>query len=125
MKRSKTTPAEQTGAERCPPLKMPGRYRLLGRINYRWDVEDDSETAVAVFSGGRRVNLKWNQAVRSGEWNEIDGSNCWATISSASLKPFSEDNRYEVHREFIDIHVPITGSETIGVAMPDPFASWS
>ena len=177
------------------PVEMTGRYRLLGRINYRWDVEDDSETAVAVFSGGRRVNLKWNQAVRSGEWNEIgvvelspgasleldvkasrgtivadafaisakrhcvrgsvsessryeklhprfakalafmrrpdasrlpcgryeiDGSNCWATISSASLKPFSEDNRYEVHREFIDIHVPITGSETIGVATPDP-----
>ena len=53
------------------PVEKPGRYRLKGRINYRWDVEDDSETAIAVLSGGRRVDLKWNQAVRSGEWNEI------------------------------------------------------
>ena len=51
---------------------------------------------------------------------EIDGLNCWATISNASLKPFSDDNKYEVHRAFIDIQAPITGCETIGVATPDP-----
>ena len=51
---------------------------------------------------------------------EIDGSNCWATVSNASLKPFSDDNKYEVHRAFIDIQSPIAGCETIGVAMPDP-----
>ena len=51
---------------------------------------------------------------------EIDGSNCWAMISNASLKPFSDDNKYEVHRAFIDIQSPITGCETIGVAKPDP-----
>lgn len=51
---------------------------------------------------------------------EIDGSNCWAIISNASLKPFADANKYEVHRAFIDIQSPITGCETIGVAEPDP-----
>ena len=51
---------------------------------------------------------------------EIDGSNCWAMVQEASLKRFAEENRYEVHRAFIDIQAPITGSETIGVMEPDP-----
>ena len=51
---------------------------------------------------------------------EIDGSNCWAMVQEASLKRFAEENLYEVHRAFIDIQAPITGSETIGVTEPDP-----
>ena len=51
---------------------------------------------------------------------EIDGTNCWATISNASLKPFADENKYEVHRAFIDIQAPITGIETIGVTEPEP-----
>ena len=33
--------------------------------------EEDSETAIAVVTDNRRISLKWNQAVNSGEWNEI------------------------------------------------------
>ena len=51
---------------------------------------------------------------------EIDGSNCWAMVQEASLKPFADENKYEVHRAFIDIQAPITGSETIGVTEPEP-----
>ena len=51
---------------------------------------------------------------------EIDGSNCWATVSEVSLKSFADENQYEVHRAFIDIQAPISGSETIGVVKPDP-----
>ena len=51
---------------------------------------------------------------------EIDGSDCWATVSEVNLKPFSDDSQYEVHRAFIDIQAPISGCETIGVAKPDP-----
>ena len=51
---------------------------------------------------------------------EIDSTNCWAMISEVNLKPFSEENQYEVHREFIDIQAPITGCEAIGVAKPEP-----
>ena len=50
---------------------------------------------------------------------EIDGSNCWAMIQEVSLKPFADENKYEVHRSFIDIQAPITGSETIGVTEPE------
>jgi len=51
---------------------------------------------------------------------EIDGSNCWAMVQEASLKPFADENTYEVHRAFIDIQAPITGNETIGVTEPEP-----
>ena len=51
---------------------------------------------------------------------EIDGSNCWAMVQEVSLKPFVDENKYEVHRAFIDIQAPITGSETIGVTEPEP-----
>ena len=51
---------------------------------------------------------------------EIDGSNCWAMVQEVVLKPFAEENKYEVHRAFIDIQAPISGSETFGVAKPDP-----
>ena len=51
---------------------------------------------------------------------EIDGSNCWATVMDARLKPFGEVNTYEVHRAYIDIHSPITGTETIGFTKPAP-----
>ena len=51
---------------------------------------------------------------------DIDGSNCWAMVQEVSLKPFADENQYEVHRAFIDIQTPITGSETIGIAKPEP-----
>ena len=53
------------------PVEKPGRYRLMGRINYCWCAKDDSEKAIAVVTDKRRISLKWNQAVNSGEWNEI------------------------------------------------------
>ena len=51
---------------------------------------------------------------------EIDGTNCWAMVADVSLKPFADENQYEAHRAFIDIHVPISGCETIGVTKPEP-----
>jgi len=51
---------------------------------------------------------------------EIDGTNCWAMVSEVSLNPFADENTYEVHRAFIDIQAPISGSETIGVTEPGP-----
>ena len=53
------------------PVEKPGRYRLMGRANYCWYAKEDSETAIAVVTDNRRISLKWNQAVNSGEWNEI------------------------------------------------------
>ena len=43
---------------------------------------------------------------------EIDGSNCWVMVSEVALKPFADENQYEVHRAFIDIQSPISGNET-------------
>lgn len=51
---------------------------------------------------------------------EIDGTNCWAMIMDSKLKPFAEENTYEVHREFIDIQAPISGNETMGVMTSGP-----
>jgi YhcH/YjgK/YiaL family protein len=40
-------------------------------------------------------------------------------VQEASLKPIADENKFEVHRAFIDIQAPITGSETIGVTEPE------
>ena len=44
---------------------------------------------------------------------EIDGDNCWATVSDVSLTPLA-GAKVEAHRKYIDIQAPITGPETIG-----------
>lgn len=71
---------------------------------------------VKAFAFLRRPDLADLQCGRY----EIDGTNCWAMVQEVSLKPFADENQYEVHRAFIDIQAPISGSETIGVAEPEP-----
>ena len=44
---------------------------------------------------------------------EIDGDNCWATVSDVSLTPLA-GAKVEAHRKYIDIQAPINGPETIG-----------
>ena len=79
----------------------------FGRLHPRFD---------KAFAFVRRADLR---RLPCGRY-EIDGTNCWATISEVSLKPFGEENQYEVHREYIDIQAPLSGCETIGVTKPDP-----
>ncbi len=47
--------------------------------------------------------------------HEIDGDDCWATVSEVDLKPFGESQRAEVHKTFIDIQTPLDGPETYGL----------
>lgn len=49
---------------------------------------------------------------------EIDGSNCWANVFDATLKPWTDDNLYEAHHAYIDVHIPVTGPETLGAMTP-------
>ena len=56
---------------------------------------------------------------------EIDGSNCWANVFDASLKPWSDDNLFECHHAYIDVQVPISGEETYGSMTPPPEAAAS
>lgn len=50
---------------------------------------------------------------------ELDGENVYATVQEASLKPWGS-GRPEVHREYFDIQLPLSGEETIGVGRFDP-----
>ena len=50
---------------------------------------------------------------------EIDGEDAFATITEATLKAW-EAARPEVHREYFDVHVPLSGEETIGVGTANP-----
>jgi len=46
---------------------------------------------------------------------EIDGTNCWASVSDAPLKPVADEMTYEVHAKYIDIQAPLSGPETFGI----------
>ena len=52
---------------------------------------------------------------------EIDGDAAYANVMDAELKPWGE-GRPELHRAYFDIHVPLSGEETIGVGEVDPAA---
>ena len=51
----------------------------------------------------------------------LDGENAYATIQEATLKEWGT-GRPEVHREYFDIQVPLSGREIIGVGRFDPKA---
>ena len=50
---------------------------------------------------------------------ELDGDNAYAMVQEATLKPWGS-GRPEVHREYFDIQLPLSGEETIGVGPFDP-----
>ena len=50
---------------------------------------------------------------------ELDGENVYAMVQEATLKPWGS-GRPEVHREYFDIQLPLSGEETIGVGRFDP-----
>ena len=50
---------------------------------------------------------------------EIDGENAYANIVETQLKTW-EAARAEIHRSYFDIHVPLSGPETIGIARIGP-----
>ena len=47
--------------------------------------------------------------------HEIDGDNCWAMVQDVRLTPLADDSMVEAHREYVDIQMPLSGPETIGV----------
>lgn len=53
------------------PVKQAGRYRLMGKINYHWECQNDSSTAITIISNGESTSFNWNQAVGTGEWIEL------------------------------------------------------
>ena len=50
---------------------------------------------------------------------ELDGENAYAMVQEATLKPWGT-GRPEVHHEYFDIQVPLSGEEMIGVGRFDP-----
>ncbi|MBO7721859.1 MAG: YhcH/YjgK/YiaL family protein [Kiritimatiellae bacterium] len=49
----------------------------------------------------------------------LDGENAYAMIQETQMKEWG-GGRPEVHREYFDVHLPVSGEETIGVAKFDP-----
>lgn len=46
--------------------------------------------------------------------NEIDGDDIYANVMDVTLKTWDSEAKLEVHRQYFDIHVPITGDEVNG-----------
>ena len=53
---------------------------------------------------------------------ELDGENAYAMVQEATLKPWGS-GRPELHHEYFDIQLPLSGEETIGVGRFDPKTS--
>lgn len=98
----------------CGNTSSPAHVR--GKITQCGELADLHPRFEKAFAFMRRTDLA---KLPCGRY-EIDGTNCWAMIMDAKLKPYAEESTYEVHREFIDIQAPISGNETIGVMTSGP-----
>jgi hypothetical protein len=53
------------------PVAAKGKFRLYGRVPYRWNIVSGSSTAIIVKSAEKEIPLKWNQTLRMGEWIDL------------------------------------------------------
>ena len=86
-------------------LARIGEYAKLGK-NFRKAVEFLARKDLRSLPNGRY---------------ELDGENAYAMVQEATLKPWSA-GRPEVHREYFDIQLPLSGEEIVGVGRFDSAA---
>ena len=91
---------------------VPEDAPLFGRRNEASGLERLNPHFAKAFAFLRRTDLA---ELPNGRY-EIDGTNCWANVFDVTLRPCSEELRFEAHRDTIDIHVPLTGEELVGFA---------
>lgn len=94
-------------------MEKTALYRA-GVLKDTAEIEKLNPRLAAAFEFLRKTDL----AALSAGRHDIDGDDCFAMVNEIFLKPVSE-GRCEAHGEYIDIHVPLTGSETLGYA-PTP-----
>lgn len=56
--------------------------------------------------------------------NVVDGDNVWVNAMDAELTPL-DAKKPELHRQYFDIQIPLTGEETYGLAKFDPASAGS
>ena len=53
------------------PVQSKGRYALMGRVPFVRTTPAGSSTVLEVVSGGKSVELSWNQALGAGKWHRL------------------------------------------------------
>ncbi|HNX05643.1 MAG TPA: YhcH/YjgK/YiaL family protein [Opitutales bacterium] len=87
-------------------MSVPGMVR--GKLADSASFEGLHPRFPKVFKFLRDADLS---ALKPGKYS-IDGEDVYAMVSDVELTPFG--GPLEAHREFIDVHVPISGEETLG-----------
>ena len=95
--------SKEDGVYIADSLANIGAYAKLGK-NFAKAVEFLSRKDLKSLPNGRY---------------ELDGKDAYAMVQEATLKPWGT-GRPEVHREYFDIQLPLSGEEIIGVGRFDP-----
>lgn len=74
------------------------KYDVLGR-NLKTAFEFLRKTDLSALPKGRTT---------------VDGDDVYVNVMTPTQKPFEASGKVEAHRQYVDIHVPINGHETIG-----------
>ena len=90
---------------------MKSHY-LIGSITDTRAIEKLNPFFTKAFAFLKRADL----ATLSVGSYDISGDDCFAMINETSLKPITE-GRCEAHAKYIDIQMPLSAPETIGVAI--------
>ena len=88
------------------------RKYIIGSIANTEAIEKLNPFFAKAFAFLKRADLATLSAGRY----EISGDDCYAMINETSLKPIAE-GRCEAHAKYIDIQMPLSAPETIGVAV--------
>lgn len=84
---------------------------IKGNINDTAEVEKLNPLFASAF---RWIRANWRTAHASGEKRVmIDGDSVFANIDTATMRT-RDEQVLEVHRRYIDIHVPVDADEVIG-----------
>ena len=88
------------------------RKYIVGSIANTEAIEKLNPLFTKAFAFLKRADLATLPAGRY----DISGEDCFAMVNETSLKPIAE-GKCEAHSKYIDIQMPLSASETIGVAV--------
>ncbi len=80
-------------------------------------LSDNFAKVAALIAKGDFASLKPGK-------NDIDGDNAWVNnVEPQLVEP--KDRKPELHRKYFDLHIPLSGPETFGLAIFDSLAKGS
>jgi len=102
---------DRTGDYSCRQVlrrRLPGY--LVGKVSESVKYESLGKNLKTAFEFLRKTDLATLPKGRT----TVDGDDVYINVMTPTQKPFDQGGKLEAHHQYVDIHVPINGRETVG-----------